>query len=107
MRHILLQAQLANRSPWLAKAVGWAHENLSGPQGDAEQAMDEYNDVIGRQIGLTAKDKADMVYQALQAINSRKAKTLTKEQMSEGYAEGGLVYNDAHIDQLADQLFGV
>ena len=107
MRHILLQAQLASRSPWLAKAVGWAHENLSGPQGDAEQAMDEYNDVIGRQIGLTAKDKADMVYQALQAINSRKAKTLTKEQMGEGYAEGGLVYNDAHIDQLADQLFGV
>ena len=107
MRHILLQAQLANRSPMLAKAVGWAHENLSGPQGDAEKAMDEYNDRIGREIGLKAKDKADMVYQALQAVDSRRAKTLTKDQMEEGYAEGGLVYNDDEISKMADQLFGV
>lgn len=107
MRHMLLQAQLAKRSPLLAKTVGWAHENLSGPQGDAEKAMDEYNDELGRQIGLTAKDKADMVYQALQAIDKGRARTLTKEQMGEGYAEGGLVYNDAHIDSLADQLLGV
>ena len=106
MRHILLQAQLANRSPFLAKAVGWAHENLSGPQGDAEKAMDKYNDELGRQIGITAKDKADMVWKAMQAIESGKAKTLTKEQMGEGYAQGGLVYNDEEINNLANQLFG-
>lgn len=106
MRHMLLQAQLAKRSPLLAKTVGWAHENLSGPQGDAEEAMDMHNDELGRQIGLTAKDKADMVWQAMQAIESGKAKTLTKEQMGEGYAKGGLVYNDEEINNLANQLFG-
>jgi hypothetical protein len=31
---------------------------------------------------------------------------LTKEQMGEGYAEGGLVYNDEEINNLADQLLG-
>jgi len=107
MRHMLLQAQLMQKyGETPAKIFGWMHENLSGPQGDAEQAMDEYNDRLGREIGRVATDKADMAYRALQAIEKQKAKTLTKEQMGEGYAEGGLVYNDEEINNLADQLLG-
>jgi hypothetical protein len=107
MRHMLLQAQLMQKyGETPAKIIGWMHENLSGPQGDAEKAMDEYNDRLGREIGRVAKDKADMAYRAMQAIDKQQAKTLTKEQMGEGYAEGGLVYNDEEINNLADQLLG-
>jgi hypothetical protein len=107
MRHMLLQAQLMQKyGETPAKIIGWMHENLSGPQGDAEKAMDEYNDRLGREIGRVAKDKADMAYRAMQAIDKKQAKTLTKEQMGEGYAEGGLVYNDEEINNLADQLLG-
>jgi len=107
MRHMLLQAQLMQKyGETPAKIIGWLHENLSGPQGDAEKAMDEYNDRLGREIGRVAKDKADMAYRAMQAIDKQQAKTLTKEQMGEGYAEGGLVYNDEEINNLADQLLG-
>ncbi len=107
MRHMLLQAQLMQKyGETPAKVIGWLHENLSGPQGDAEQAMDEYNDRLGREIGRVATDKADMAYRAMQAIEKRKAKTLTEREMNEGYAEGGLVYNDEEINNLADQLLG-
>jgi hypothetical protein len=99
MRHMLLQAQLMQKyGETPAKIFGWMHENLSGPQGDAEKAMDEYNDQLGREIGRVATDKADMAYRALQAIEQQKAKTMTKEQMGQGYAEGGLVYNDSDVD---------
>jgi hypothetical protein len=99
MRHMLLQAQLMQKyGETPAKVIGWLHENLSGPQGDAEKAMDVYNDRLGRDIGRVAKDKADMAYRALQAIEKNQAKTLTKEQMGEGYAEGGLVYNEEYSD---------
>lgn len=107
MRHMLLQAQLMQKyGETPAKVIGWLHENLSGPQAEAEEAMDVYNDQLGREIGRVATDKADMAYRALQAIEKQKAKTLTSEQMGAGYAEGGLVYNDEEINNLANQLFG-
>lgn len=108
MRHMLLQAQLMQKyGETPAKVIGWLHENLSGPQSDAEEAMDVYNDRLGREIGRVATDKADMAYRAMQAIEKQQARTLTKEQMGEGYARGGLVYNDEEINNLANQLLGV
>jgi hypothetical protein len=77
-----------------AKIIGFMHENLSGPQGDAEKAMDEYNDRLGREIGRVAKNRTDLERLALEAIEKRQARILSKEQMSQGYAKGGLVYND-------------
>jgi len=92
MRHMLLQAQLMQKyGETPAKIIGWMHENLSGPQGDAEKAMDEYNDRLGREIGRVAKDKADMAYRAMQAIDKKQAKTLSLKEMAEGYAVGGPV----------------
>jgi hypothetical protein len=107
MRHILFQAELMRKyGETPAKIIGFMHENLSGPQGDAEKAMDEYNDRLGREIGRVATDRADLERRALEAIEKRQARTLSKEQMSQGYAEGGLVYNDDEINNLADQLLG-
>ena len=81
MRHMLLQAQITKklgRTP--AEIASWIHETmLTGGQSDAEQAMDEANDALGMDIGSRAKDKADMAYQALQAIKSGKAKTIPKK----------------------------
>ena len=81
MRHMLLQAQIAKkygRTP--AEIASFIHENLlTGGQSDAEQAMDVANDARGMDIGLRAKDKADMAYQALQAIKSGEAKTIAKK----------------------------
>ena len=81
MRHMLLQAQIAKklgRTP--AEIASFIHENLlTGGQSDAEQAMDVANDARGIDIGLRAKDKADMAYQALQAIKSGEAKTIPKK----------------------------
>lgn len=81
MRHMLLQAQIAKklgRTP--AEIASWIHETmLTGGQSDAEKAMDVANDARGMDIGLRAKDKADMAYQALQAIKSGEAKTIAKK----------------------------
>lgn len=92
MRHMLFQAQLVQKyGETPAKMVGWVHENLTGPQGESEKAMDDYNDEIGREIGKVATSKDDMISRALQAIEQGKAQTLTEEQMNEGYAKGGPV----------------
>jgi hypothetical protein len=102
MRHLLLQAQLRQKYGELpAKAVGWGHEligTLSG-QADAEKAMDEYNDILGRQIGANAKDKADITWQAMQAIKSGKAHTIQHPE-EDNYAEGGLVHPEFNFDEI-------
>jgi hypothetical protein len=107
MRHMLLQAQLMQKyGETPAKIFGWMHENLSGPQGDAEQAMDEYNDILGRQIGAKARSEQEMIDMARQYISSKKAKSLKQDDSPDGYARGGLVYNSEEINNLADQLLG-
>lgn len=92
MRHLLFQAEIAQKyGEGPAKAIGWVHENLSGPQSEAEKSMDVYNDELGREIGKTAKNRPDMVRRALQAIEDGHARTLSEEQMSQGYSAGGTV----------------
>ena len=109
MRHLLLQAQLYKKYGELpAKTIGFLHEMLGGGQTDAEEAMDKYNDVLGREIGKASKDRYDMVKRAMEAIESKKARVMTEaEKRESGYAKGGLVYNDDLINQLAEDLFGV
>ena len=109
MRHLLLQAQLYKKYGELpAKTIGFLHEMLGGGQTDAEEAMDEYNDILGREIGKASKDRYDMVKRAMEAIESKKARVMTEaEKRESGYAKGGLVYNDDLINQLAEDLFGV
>jgi hypothetical protein len=93
MRHMLLQAQIAKkygRTP--AEIASYIHENwLTGGQSDEEQAMDEANDALGMDIGSRAKDKADMAYQALQAIKSGQAKTIAKPKKPKKFENGGEV----------------
>lgn len=109
MRHLLLQAQLYKKYGELpAKTIGFLHEMLGGGQTDAEEAMDKYNDILGREIGKASKDRYDMVKRAMEAIENKKARVMTEaEKRESGYAEGGLVYNDDLINQLAEDLFGV
>ena len=108
MRHLLLQAQLQRKFGDLgAYLIGAGHELFSGGQTDAEAEQDKLNDILGRKIGRESKDLADATYKAYQAVNAGKAKVLTDKQKQEnGYAEGGLVYDDSHIDKLAEQLLG-
>jgi hypothetical protein len=107
MRHMLLQAQLMQKyGETPAKAIGWLHENISFGQPEREQAMDEYNDILGREIGAKAKSEKQMIDMARQYIDSKKAKSLAQDNAPDGYAQGGLVYNDEEINNLADQLLG-
>ena len=107
MRHMLLQAQLMQKyGETPAKAIGWLHENISFGQPKREQAMDEYNDVLGREIGAKAKSEQEMIDMARQYIDSKKARSIKQDNSPDGYAQGGLVYNDAEINNLADQLLG-
>jgi hypothetical protein len=107
MRHMLLQAQLMQKyGETPAKAVGWLHENISFGQPEREKAMDEYNDVLGREIGAKAKSEQEMIDMARQYIDTKKAKSIKQDNSPDGYAQGGLVYNDAEINNLADQLLG-
>jgi hypothetical protein len=90
---MLLQAQIAKkygRTP--AEIASYIHENwLTGGQSDEEQAMDVANDARGMDIGLRSKDKADMAYQALQAIKSGQAKTIAKPKKLKKFEDGGEV----------------
>lgn len=107
MRHMLLQAQLLQKyGETPAKAIGWLHENISFGQPEREKTMDEYNDVLGREIGAKAKSEQEMIDMARQYIDSKKAKSIKQDNSPDGYAQGGLVYNDAEINNLADQLLG-
>jgi hypothetical protein len=100
MRHMLLQAQIAKklgRTP--AEIASWIHETmLTGGQSDAEKAMDVSNDARGMDIGLRSKDKADMAYQALQAIKSGEAKTIAKAKKPKKFEDGGEVRTLKSID---------
>lgn len=109
MRHLLLQAQLQQKWGDLgAYLIGAGHELFSGGQSDAEAEQDEYNDKLGRQIGRESKDRAEATYKALRAVQTGKARVLTKKQREENrYAEGGLVYDESRIDELANQLLGM
>jgi hypothetical protein len=110
MRHMLLQAQIAKkygRTP--AEIASYIHENwLTGGQSDEEQAMDVANDARGMDIGLRSKDKADMAYQALQAIKSGQAKTIAKAKKPKKFEDGGDVTSEnvrtlKSIDVTADK----
>jgi hypothetical protein len=110
MRHMLLQAQIAKkygRTP--AEIASYIHENwLTGGQSDEEQAMDVANDARGMDIGLRSKDKADMAYQALQAIKSGQAKTIAKPKKPKKFEDGGDVSSEnvrtlKSIDVTADK----
>jgi len=97
MRHILLQGQLQQKYGELpAQALGWLHENATLGQSDAEKAMDTYNDVLGRKLGATATDNADLAWKAMQAIKAGDARTIQK--LKEGYAHGGEVNYDKHYE---------
>jgi hypothetical protein len=107
MRHMLLQAQLMQKyGETPAKVIGWLHENVSFGQPEREQAMDEYNDILGREIGAKARSEQEMIDMARQYISSKKAKSLKQDDSPDGYARGGLVYNSEEINNLADQLLG-
>jgi hypothetical protein len=100
MRHILLQAQLRQKYGELpAKAVGWGHELVGTIMGEtpSEKTMDDFNDALGRKIGSTAKDKADMTWQAMQAIKSGEAHTI-QHPKEDAYAHGGEVDYDKHYE---------
>jgi hypothetical protein len=95
MRHMLLQAQLMQKyGETPAKAIGWLHENISFGQPEREQAMDEYNDVLGRQIGAKARSEQEMIDMARQYIDTKRAKSLAQDNSPDGYAEGGEVNTD-------------
>lgn len=106
MRHILLQAQLMKKYGEMpAEVVGWLHENMTGPQGEEEKAMDLANDAIGRRIGREAKDADEMIRMALEAIESGEAAVLSPEELERSFAEGGPVhYDPARIELLTNQF---
>jgi hypothetical protein len=100
MRHMLLQAQIAKKlGKTPSEMASYIHENwLTGGQSDAEGEMDKANDALGMNIGLRSKDKADMAYQALQAIKSGEAKTIAKTKKPKKFEDGGEVRTLKSID---------
>lgn len=108
MRHLLFQAQLKEKyGETPAKVISWIHENMSGPQNAAEKAMDLHNDEIGRAIGgEEVKDKDALIRRVLQAIEQKEAKTLTEEEMTEGYADGGSIDIDELVNHYNKGIYG-
>lgn len=81
MRHLLFQAQLAQKyGETPAKAISFLHEYTSPGQPEAERLMDFYNDELGRQIAREAKSDKDLVTLAEKYVKTGRAKVLPKEQ---------------------------
>lgn len=81
MRHLLFQAQLAQKyGDTPAQMVSYLHEYTSPGQPSAEREMDLYNDILGREIAKKAKSEKELVELARRYVQSGRAKTLPKEQ---------------------------
>ena len=81
MRHLLFQAQLAQKyGDMPAQMVSYLHEYTSPGQPSAEREMDLYNDILGREIAKKAKSEKELVELARRYVQSGRAKTLPKEQ---------------------------
>ena len=78
--HILISAEMARRKgEATAKAAGAAHEANNPLNGDSEAnaeadtAMDDHNNAIGREIGLKAETWEDVVRMAREKIEESRA----------------------------------
>jgi hypothetical protein len=91
MRHLMYQADLTRKfNPMTASAISKLYELSSPGQTDAEEAMDKFNDALGREIGQQAKDEQDVVRLAREYVDKNKARILPKEERT-GYKRGGSV----------------
>ena len=71
---------------------------------------DYYENMAGVEAGIKGRPRGRMSEQdiARESAEYGKRKATAKPVFSEkGYAQGGLVYNDEQVNQLANQLFGV
>jgi hypothetical protein len=71
---------------------------------------DYYENMAGVEAGIKGRPRGRMTEQdiARESAEYGKRKATAKPVFSEkGYAQGGLVYNDEQVNQLANQLFGV
>jgi hypothetical protein len=66
------------------------HEFTSPGQSDEEEAMDLFNDALGREIGELAMTDEDVVRLAREYVDKNKARVLPKGERT-GYAKGGAV----------------
>lgn len=81
MRHLLFQAQLAQKyGDMPAQMVSYLHEYTSPGQPSAEREMDFLNDALGRELAREAGSEEELIRLARKYIESGKAKTLPKEQ---------------------------
>jgi len=91
MRHLMYQADLTRRiGPRTANVVSRLHEFTSPGQSDEEEAMDLFNDALGREIGELAMTDEDVVRLAREYVDKNKARVLPKGERT-GYAKGGAV----------------
>jgi hypothetical protein len=91
MRHLMYQADLTRRiGPRTASVVSYLHELTSPGQSDAEEAMDKFNDALGREIGKRAMTDEDVVRFSREYVDKNKARVLPKGERT-GYAKGGAV----------------
>jgi hypothetical protein len=91
MRHLMYQADLTRRiGPRTANVVSRLHEFTSPGQSDEEEAMDLFNDALGREIGELAMTDEDIVRLAREYVDKNKARVLPKGERT-GYAKGGAV----------------
>jgi hypothetical protein len=92
MRHLMYQADLTRRiGPRTANVVSRLHEFTSPGQSDAEEAMDKFNDALGREIGELAMTDEDVVRLAREYVDKNKARVLPKGERT-GYRHGGAVH---------------
>lgn len=89
-RHMAWQAMMAQKyGPTVANLVGQYHElplgrrlgAASQEQTDEEKQMDLFNNTIGRQIGVKAKNMDEMYKMLEDAITSGKAKYLDQHEL--------------------------
>lgn len=93
LRHMVWQAEMAkNMSPGTAEMLGNIHENKWIPgvgaafdQPESEKQMDLYNNKLGREIGMKAKDSAEILQMAKKYIDLGKAQYVPLSDLENRY----------------------
>lgn len=89
------------------KDMALAYQLWDYVKGDKEDAVRDYQENMAGIAAATSDRKAGR--RATEAEVAKRARDYAKQQNDSfpEYAEGGLVYDDSHIDELANQLLGM
>ena len=86
--------------------VDYFFSPFTGPKSDA--VGDYYENMAGVEAGIKERGRraSDAEIQRRSAEYGRRTSRMLPQHVEENYAEGGLVYNDEEINNLANQLLG-